>query len=79
MTAALDDADRGHQRELCVTLQVGKICNATVAHCGFYLVNTLFEVIVQRTCIGDIGVHALLKAELGLAAEVVSLPVAGTV
>ena len=34
---------------------------------------------MQRTCIGDIGVHALLKAELGLTAEVVSLPVAGTV
>ena len=34
---------------------------------------------MQRACVGDIRVNAFLEAELGLAAEIVSLPVAGTV
>ena len=79
MTAALDYADGRHQSELCIALEVCKIGHTAVAHGGLYLVNALFEVVVQRACIGDVGVNAFLEAELALAAEVIALPVARAV
>lgn len=64
VAAALDDADGGHERELCIAFQVGKISHAAVAHGGLNFVNALFKVVVQRACIGYVRVDTLLKLSL---------------
>ena len=79
VAAALDNADGGYKGELRVALERVKIRHAAAAHCGRYLVYALFEVVVQGACVGDVGVDALLEAELALTSEVIALPVAGAV
>ena len=79
MISALDDGDGGYQRQLGVLLEVGDVRHAYVAHGGLDLVQGRFHVVPQGTGVGDVGVHAFLKAELGRAAQIVALPVPGAV
>ena len=77
--AALDDAGGGDERELRVLLKIGDRGHAAVAHGGFDLIKATRDIILQRACVGDIGIHALLKGKTRLAADVVALPVARAV
>ena len=79
MVAALDDGGGRHQRQLGIPLQVGDGDHAAVAHGGLDLVQGGLHIVMQGAGVGDIGVHALLIALLGGAAQIVALPVAGTV
>ena len=71
--SALDDGDGGYQRQFGVLLEVGDVRHAYVAHGGLDLVQGRFHVITQGTGVGDVGVNAFLKAELGGAAQIVAL------
>ena len=51
VASALNDADGGHERELCVALEVREIGHAAVAHGGLYLINALFKVVMQLSLI----------------------------
>ena len=79
MIAALNDAGRGYDGQLGILLKVGDGENTAVAHGGFDLVEALCHVVAERTCVGNVGINALLKAELCLAAEVIALPIARSV
>ena len=78
MCAALHDGDGGHKRQLGLVAQLGDGVRAAVAHGRAYFQQCGGHAVRQRSGVGDIGVHALLKGELVLrAAEVIALPVAG--
>ena len=79
MAAALDDGGGGHDGQLGLLLQLGDGERAAVAHGALDLVQSGLDAVRQRAGIRDVAVHALLEAQLGGAAEVVALPVAGTV
>ena len=77
--AALYDGGGGHQRELRLVLELGNGERTTVAHGALHLVQGGLHAVCQRTGVRHIAVHALLKAQFGGAAQVIALPVAGTV
>ena len=79
MAAALHDGSGGNDRQLCLLLQLRDGERTAVAHGALDLVQRGLDAIGQGACIRDIAVHAFLKAQLGGAAEVIALPVAGTV
>ena len=79
MVAAFHNGDGGHQSQLGFPLQVGNGQHAAVAHGGLDLVQGCLHIVVQRTGVGDIGIDTFLEAELAGAAQVVALPVTGTV
>ena len=64
MGAAFDDGHGGNQRQLGIALQVGDIGHAHVAHGGLDLIKACLHVVMERTCVGDVGIHTLLKAQL---------------
>ena len=65
MIAALHNGDGGNQRQLGIPLQIGDVGHAHVAHGGADFIQGAFHVVVERTGVGDVGIHALLKAQLG--------------
>ena len=65
MVSAFYDGDGGHQGELGVPLEVWDVGHAYVAHGGADLVEGGFHVVVEGAGVGDVGVHALFKAQLG--------------
>ena len=79
MAAALHDGGGGNHSQLGLLLQLGDGECAAVAHGALDLVQGGLDTIGQRTCVRDIAVHAFLKAQLGGTAQVITLPVAGTV
>ena len=79
MVSAFDDRRGGNEGHLRVAAQIGKVCNAAVAHGGLHLVEAFLHVVVERARVNDVGINALFKGKLRLSAEVVSLPVAGAV
>ena len=79
MGAAFHDGNGGHQSQLSFTLQIGDIDDTDVAHGGLDLVQGGLYVVMQGACVGDVGINAFLKSQLGSAAQVVALPVTGTV
>ena len=76
MCAALNNAGGGNERENCLFLQLGNGECTTVAHGGLDLCQGDSYVILQTTCVRHVGVNALFKGELLVAAKVISLPVA---
>ena len=58
--------------------QLGDGQRAAVAHGGADLGQGGGHAVAQSTGVGHVGVHALFKGELGGAAQIVALPVAGT-
>ena len=79
MVSALYDGDGGDQGQLGIPLEVGDVGDTHVAHGGPDLIEGGFHVVVEGAGVGDVGVHALFKAQLGGAAQVVALPVPGPV
>ena len=79
MVAAFYDGDGGYQGQLGLGLEILEVGDAAVAHGGLDLVEAAFHIVVEAAGVGHVGVHALLKAQLGGAAQVVALPVPGTV
>ena len=64
MVSALYYARRGNESELSLLLKLLYRYSSTVTHSGLNLVERLLHVIVKRTCIGYVGVNALLKGKL---------------
>ena len=79
MVAALHDTGCGNHRQLGLFLQGRNGNHAAVAHGRFHLVQALLHVLMQAAGVGDIGVHAFLELQAGLAAHIVTLPVPGAV
>ena len=79
MRAAFDDRSRRYQRNLRVLLEFGNGQHAAVAHRRTNLCKRTLNVVLQRTSIRTVRVNAFLKRQLLVAAEVITLPVAGTV
>jgi len=77
--SAFDNTRRGYESNLSLFLQLRDGDCAAVAHCGFYFIEGFFYVIVERSCVGYVGVNALLEGKLCLAAKVVTLPVSCSV
>jgi len=73
--AALDDGDRGNQRQTGLQLQLRNVQSAAAAHGGLDLVQGQGHVISQRAGAGYVGVDAFLEGQLGSAAHVAALPV----
>lgn len=63
MRAALNDTGGRDKRELGLLLELLDTECATVAHGGAHLTQRTIDILFQRTGVGDIGVHALLKGE----------------
>ena len=78
MRAALDDAGRGNERELCLLLEFRDRQCAAVAHGGLDLRKRQRYVVAKTARVRDVGIDALLERQLLVAAEVVPLPVART-
>ena len=64
MCAAFHDGHGGNQLQLSISLQVGNGDHAAVTHGGLDLVQGGFHIVVERSGVGDVGVHALFKAQL---------------
>ena len=79
MAAALNNGGGGHDCQAGLLLQLGDGERTAVAHGGAHLVQGGLHTVRQRTGVGNVGVNALLKAQLLCAAEVIALPVAGAV
>ena len=79
MAAALHDGGGRNDGQLGLLLQLGDGQRAAVAHGALDLVQGGLDALGQGAGVGHIAVHALLKGELGRAAQVVPLPVAGAV
>ena len=76
---ALDDARRGYERDLRFVAQLTEVERTAVAHRRADLAQRDVDVVAQGTGIGNVGVDALFKRQLAVAAEVVALPVARAV
>ena len=63
MRTALNDTCGRNESNTRVLLEVGNVDNTAVAHSGLDLVEALRYVIVERTCVNDVGVNAFLEAE----------------
>ena len=79
MCAALDDAGRRDEGELCLVTELREAERTTVAHRRADLGERRLHVLLQRPCIGDVGINPLLKGELLAPAEIIPLPVARAV
>ena len=79
MAAALHDGGGRNNGQLGLLLQLGDGQSAAVAHGALHLVQGGLHAVCQRTGVRHIAVHALLKAQFGGAAQIIALPVAGTV
>ena len=77
MGAALDNGGGGDQRQLGLLTQLRDRQRTAVAHGGTDLSQRGGHAVCQSASIGHIGVHALLKAQLCGAAQIVALPVPG--
>ena len=77
--AALRDAGGGDDGHLRGLLELLYGDGSAVAHGGTHLIKALFHVVFEAAGVGDVAVHTLLEGEPGLAAEVVTLPIAGAV
>ena len=72
MVATLHNGGGGDQSQLGVPLEVGDRDDAAVAHGALDLIQAGFHVVVEGAGVGDIGVHAFFKAQLGGATQVVA-------
>ena len=79
MRAAFDDRSRRYQRKMSRSSGTRNGQHAAVAHRRTNLCKRTLNVVLQRTCIRNVRVNAFLKRQLLVAAEVITLPVAGTV
>ena len=79
MITAFDNGGGGYERKLGVLLQIRQVGYTAVAHCGFYLIKACLHIVVERACIGYIGIHAFFKGEFAGTTQVVTLPIPGTV
>ena len=79
VAAALHNGGGRNNRQLGLLLQLGNGQCTAVAHGALDLVQSGLHAISQRAGIGHVAVHAFLKAQLCGAAQIVALPVAGTV
>ena len=79
MVAALNDGGGGNQSDFGLPLKIGERDDADVAHGGLDLVKRGLNIVVEGTGVGDIGINALFKAQLAGTAQIVALPIAGTV
>ena len=77
MGTALHNGDRGHQRQLGLLPQLRDGERAAVAHGGAHFGQGGGHAVGKGAGIGHIGVHTLLKGELGRAAQIITLPVPG--
>ena len=79
MGAALYDTGRGYQSQAGLLLQLRNAQGTAVAHGGANLAQGNANIILQAAGIRHIGVNAFLEGQLLGAAQVVTLPVAGTI
>ena len=79
MGATFHNGNGGDQSQLGITLQVGDVNNTDIAHGGLDLVQRSLHIVVQGACVGDVGIDTFLERKLCRAAQVVTLPVTGTV
>ena len=77
MGPALHNGDGADKRQLGLLPQLRDGQRAAVAHGGAHSGQRGGHAVAQCPGVGDVGVHSLLKAELGRAAQVVTLPVPG--
>ena len=79
MAAALYDAGGGDHGQTRLLLQLGDGERAAVAHGAAHLGKRYIHAVLQCAGIRHVAVHALFKAQLARAAQVVPLPVARAV
>ena len=79
MAAALYDRSRRYDGQSGLLLQLFNGEAAAVAHGGFDLVQSTLHAVGQGSRVRNVAVYTFLKAEFCRAAQVISLPVAGTV
>src|SRR5699024_8460439 len=73
VVVAFYDGDGGYQGQLGLGLEILEVGDTAVAHGGLDLVEAALHIVVEAAGVGHVGVHALLKAQLGGAAQVVAL------
>ena len=79
MGAALHDGSRGNQRKLRFLLEFGNRERAAVAHRSPHLAAGFSHILLERSCIRNIRIHAFLKLEFFVPAQIISGPVTRTV
>ena len=75
MGAALHDGSRGNQRKLRFLLEFGNRERAAVAHRSPHLAAGLSHILLERSCVRNIRIHAFLKLEFFIPAQIISGPV----
>ena len=68
VSAALNDAGCRNKGELRLFLKLGNSKGSAVAHGGLNLCKGEVYIVLKTACIGHIGVNALLKGKLLIAA-----------
>ena len=75
MGTALHDGSRGNQRKLRFLLEFGNRERAAVAHRSPHLAAGLSHILLERSCVRNIRIHAFLKLEFFIPAQILSGPV----
>ena len=71
---AFDDGNGGNQSQLGFPLQVRNCDDTNIAHSGLDFVQGCLHIVVQRACVGDVGIDTFFERKLCRAAQVVTLP-----
>ena len=79
MGAALNDTGRGYQSQAGLLLQLRNAQGTAVAHGRTDLAQGNAHIVLQAAGIRHVGVNALLEGQLLGTAQVITLPVAGTI
>ena len=77
--SALDNTCCRNEGEFCLLLKFRYCECSAVAHCGLNLSKRNSNIVFKASCVRNIGIDAFLEGELLVAAEVISLPVSGTI
>ena len=75
MSAALHDGSRGNQRKLRFFLELGNRERAAVAHRSPHLAAGFSHILLERSCVRNIRIHAFLKLEFFIPAQIISVSV----
>ena len=75
----LNNTGCGYARQFCRIAELRQRQRTAVAHRAANLSQRRLNIILERTGVRHIGVNAFLKGELAGTAQIIPLPVAGTV
>ena len=79
MVAAFDDGYGGYESKFCLLLELLNVKSTAVAHGGTNLCQSDGNIVLQRACIRNIRIYTFLEGKLLSTAQIITLPVAGTV